>query len=222
MFNKICFKCCLIRHLLLLLLSCFSRVWLCATPETAAHQAPLSLGFSRQEHWSGLPFPSPMHESEKWKWSRSVVSDSLWPHGLQPTRLLLPWNFPGKNIGVGCHCLLPLDIWMTVNQRTQILKRLESEYFQYLPIEARETALNSSKGGRNRQTNRIIKELWVFWHKILCIIVPDFLVLLLIIVRMMVMMIRILKMMIMIIVIINEVLIIALNCNIGLKILSKT
>ena len=38
---------------------------LCATPETAAHQAPLSLGFSRQEHWSGLPFPSPMHESEK-------------------------------------------------------------------------------------------------------------------------------------------------------------
>ena len=50
---------------LLLLLSCFSRVQLCATPETAAHQAPPSLGFSRQEHWSGLPFPSPMHESEK-------------------------------------------------------------------------------------------------------------------------------------------------------------
>ena len=47
--------------LLLLLLSRFSRVRLCATPWTAAHQAPLSLGFSRQEHWSGLPFPSPMH-----------------------------------------------------------------------------------------------------------------------------------------------------------------
>ena len=39
------------------------------------------LGFSRQEHWSGLPFPSPMHESEKWKWSHSVVSDSQRPHG---------------------------------------------------------------------------------------------------------------------------------------------
>ena len=51
--------------LLLLLLSRFSRVQLCATPWTAAHQAPPSLGFSRQEHWSGLPFPSPMHESEK-------------------------------------------------------------------------------------------------------------------------------------------------------------
>ena len=42
--------------LLLLLLSDFSRVQLCATPETAVHQAPPSLGFSRQEHWSGLPF----------------------------------------------------------------------------------------------------------------------------------------------------------------------
>ena len=51
--------------LLLLLLSRFSCVRLCATPETAAHKAPPSLGFSRQEHWSGLPFPSPMHESEK-------------------------------------------------------------------------------------------------------------------------------------------------------------
>ena len=50
--------------LLLLLLSRFSRVRLCGTPETAAHQAPPSLGFSRQEHWSGLPFPSPMYESE--------------------------------------------------------------------------------------------------------------------------------------------------------------
>ena len=46
--------------LLLLLLSRFSRVQLCATPESAAHQAPPSLGFSRQEHWSGLPFPSPL------------------------------------------------------------------------------------------------------------------------------------------------------------------
>ena len=51
--------------LLLLQLSHFSRVRLCATPQTAAHQPPPSLGFSRQEHWSGLPFPSPMHESEK-------------------------------------------------------------------------------------------------------------------------------------------------------------
>ena len=72
-------------------------------PETAAHQAPPSLGFSRQEHWSGFPFPSPMHEREKWKWSCSVMSNSSRPHGLQPTRLLRPWDFPGKSTGVGCH-----------------------------------------------------------------------------------------------------------------------
>ena len=92
----------------LLLLSRFSHVWLCATPETAAHQAPPSLEFSRQKHWNGLPFPSPMHENEKWKWSRSVMSNSSWPHGLQPTRLLRPWDFPGKSTGVGCHCLLQI------------------------------------------------------------------------------------------------------------------
>ena len=85
------------KGLLLLLLSHFSRVRFCVTP---------SLGFSRQKHWSGLPFPSPMHKSEKWKWSRSVLSDSSQPHGLQPTRLLRPWDFPGKSTGVGCHCLL--------------------------------------------------------------------------------------------------------------------
>ena len=39
----------------------FSRVWLCATLWTAAHQAPLSTGFSRQDYWSGLPFPSPIN-----------------------------------------------------------------------------------------------------------------------------------------------------------------
>ena len=79
------------------MLSHCNCVRLCATP---------SLGFSRQEHWSGLPFPSPMHKSGKWKWSHSVMSDSSRPHGLQPTRLLYPWDFPGKSTGVGCHCLL--------------------------------------------------------------------------------------------------------------------
>ena len=47
------------------LLSHFSHVRLCVIPYTASHQPPPSLGFSRQEHWSGLPIPSPMHESEK-------------------------------------------------------------------------------------------------------------------------------------------------------------
>ena len=39
--------------------------------------------------------------------SCSVLSNSLQPHGLQPTRLLQPWDFPSKSTGAGCHCLLP-------------------------------------------------------------------------------------------------------------------
>ena len=41
-----------------------------------------------------------------WKWSCSVVSDSLRPHGLYPTRFHRQWDFPGTNTGVGCHFLL--------------------------------------------------------------------------------------------------------------------
>ena len=64
--------------MVLLLLSHFSHVWLCATPEMAAHQAPLSLGFSRQEHWSGLPFPSPICACMLSCFSRVQVCVTLW------------------------------------------------------------------------------------------------------------------------------------------------
>ena len=48
----------------------------------------------------------------------SVVFDSLGPHGLYPTRLLSPWNFPGKNMGVGSHSLLQriLLTWISNHQ----------------------------------------------------------------------------------------------------------
>ena len=42
--------------------------------------------------------------------SHSIMSNSLWPRGLQPTRLLYPWSFPGKNTGVGCHSLLQVGL----------------------------------------------------------------------------------------------------------------
>ena len=63
---------------LLLLLRRISRVRLCATPQTAAHQAPLSLGFSRQEPWSGLPLPSPMHACMLSHFSRVQLCATLW------------------------------------------------------------------------------------------------------------------------------------------------
>ena len=71
------------------------------TEWTVAHQAPLSMGFPRQEYWSGLSFPSLLLLL-----SRSVVSDSVQPRRRQPTRLHCPWDSPGKNTGVGCHFLL--------------------------------------------------------------------------------------------------------------------
>ena len=64
-------------HMLLLLLSCFSCVQLCATLWTAAHQAPLSTGFSRQEYWCGLPFPSLLNI-----WVDSIKLGT--GHGLRP------------------------------------------------------------------------------------------------------------------------------------------
>ena len=44
-----------------------NRVWLSATPWTAAHQAPPSMWFSRQDYWSGVPLPSPLHSLEQLK-----------------------------------------------------------------------------------------------------------------------------------------------------------
>ena len=65
--------------MLLLLLSRFSHVRLCVIPWIAAHQAPLSMGLSRQEYWSGLPFPSPgdLPDPEIERRSPALQADSL-------------------------------------------------------------------------------------------------------------------------------------------------
>ena len=100
------------------------------SPWTVACQVPLSMGFSRQEYWSGLPCPPPgdLPNPETkptdvtcpvladvffptsatccCRQVASVVSDSVRPHRRQPTRLPRPWDSPGKNTGVGCHVLL--------------------------------------------------------------------------------------------------------------------
>jgi len=112
----------------------FSHVQFCATPWSAARQAPLSMGFSRQEYWSGLPcllqgiFPTQgsnlflLHlpvlagrfftTRATWEAHLSMlllllshVSDSVRPHRHQPTTLPRPWDSPGENTGVGCHFL---------------------------------------------------------------------------------------------------------------------
>ena len=55
---------------------------------------------ARTLEWVAISF------SNAWDWSRSIVSNSSWSHGPQPTRLLRPWDVPDKSTGVGCHCLL--------------------------------------------------------------------------------------------------------------------
>ena len=82
-----------IQLLLLLLLSHFSRVQLCATPEKAAHQAPPSLRFSRQEHWSGLPFPSPMLK---------VKSESEVAQSCSTPSDLMDCSLPGSSVHGTC------------------------------------------------------------------------------------------------------------------------
>ena len=63
--------------------------------------------------------------------SRSVVSDSLQPHGLQPTRLPCPWDSPGKNTAVGCHFLLQ-GIFLTQGSDLHLLCLLNCRQILYL------------------------------------------------------------------------------------------
>ena len=112
-----------------------SCIRLFATPWTAAYQAPPSLGFSRQEYWSGdiglacpmchslflcfvYIYPSiypsvclSLHPSlHVCRLSHSVVSSSLLPHGLQPARLLCPRGFSGQEYRSGLLCPPPGDL----------------------------------------------------------------------------------------------------------------
>ena len=66
----------------------------------------------------------------------SVVSDSLWPHRLQPVRLLCPWSFPGKNTRVGCHFLLQ-GIFPTERPNLHLLRLLHWQAGS-LPLSHRE------------------------------------------------------------------------------------
>ena len=67
----------------------FQSCWLCATPWTVAHQAPLSMGFSRQEYWGGLPFPSSSKYIKEYikQWHKNSHSLAFGTSFLSPTLL---------------------------------------------------------------------------------------------------------------------------------------
>ena len=109
------------------------------TPWTVACQAPPSMGFSRQEYWSGLPFPSPGDLPDTGIKPESPVDSLPLPHlgstllllshfshvwlcatpKTKPTRLRRLWDSPGKNTGVGCHFLLQC---MKVKSESEVIQ----------------------------------------------------------------------------------------------------
>ena len=78
-----------------------------ATPWTGAHKVPLSMGFPRQEYWSGLPFPSPRGIPDPGIEPRSptLQADTL---PSEPSEK--PWSSPGQNTGVGSFIPSPEDL----------------------------------------------------------------------------------------------------------------
>ena len=115
--------------LLLLLLSRFSRVRLCATPQMAAHQAPLSLGFSRQEHWSGLPFPSPMHACMLGHFSRVQLCATPWTAAHQAP---LSTGFSRQELWSGLPFLLLYVMYLNILKYTLFKKHSDVIYIMPL------------------------------------------------------------------------------------------
>ena len=79
---------------------------------------------ARTLEWVAISFSNAL------KWSRSVLSNSWRPHVLQPTRLLHPWDFPGKSTGVGCQCLL-LKFSMERNKSKSCMQQLSPNAFMF-------------------------------------------------------------------------------------------
>ena len=97
----------------------------CSSPGSSIH----GIFQARTREWVAIS------SSNAWKWkgSRSVMSDSLWPHRLQPARLLCPWDSPGKNTGVGCHFLLQCMKVKSESEITQLCPTLSDPMDCSLP-----------------------------------------------------------------------------------------
>ena len=98
------------------MLSCFSHIQLCANLQNAACQAPLSMGFSRWEYWSGLPRPPPGDLPDPGIESVSVTSNLNWQAGYLP---LVPPGKPCKQRNTSYFIKVPLTtIWCEPNLET--------------------------------------------------------------------------------------------------------
>ena len=109
---------------------------LCATPCDPIDGSPPcspvpGILQARTLEWVAIFFSNAW--SEKWKCSRSVMSNSSRSHGLQPTRLLCPWDFPGKSTGVGCHCLLQFNYILQFKLGNKNTKKIRNKECWLLP-----------------------------------------------------------------------------------------
>ena len=97
------------------LVELLSRVWLFATLRTVAHQAPPSMGFSRQEYWSGLPFPSPGESSQPRDWTRvSHIVDRCFTVWATREVLKMPYTITRRKWRSFRQALFPLFLLLTV------------------------------------------------------------------------------------------------------------
>ena len=113
---------------MLLLLSHFSRVQLCTTHRQQPTRLPPSLGFSRQEHWSGLPFPSPMHESESKVTQSCPIFSNPWTTAYQaPPSMEFSRQ---ESTGVGCHCLLLIFMYLCDNTADVFLPNMTERFMR--------------------------------------------------------------------------------------------
>ena len=131
--------------MLLLLLSRFSRVRLCATPETAAHQAPPFLGFSRQEHWNGLPFPSPMHERKSESEDAQSCSTLRDPMDCSPPGSSAHGIFQARVLEWGAIAFSRSEIHENKIQQRKETKQSSSNQFLYIVHMYSELILDFSK-----------------------------------------------------------------------------
>ena len=108
-----------------------SRVWLFATPWTVAYQVPLSMGFSRQEYWSGLPFPSPGDLSNPGIGPGSLRTPAL-AGGFFTTRA--SWEAPESESEVAESLRLFATPWTVAYQVPPSMGFSRQEYWSGLPF----------------------------------------------------------------------------------------
>ena len=102
---------------------------------------------------SAVYFPSSKLSWVMWSESHSVLSSAFWPHGLEPARLLCPWNSPGKNPGVGCHALLQ-GIFPTHGLSPHLLGLLHWQVGSLLVVPQRVRRNRATKQTRPEKSDR--------------------------------------------------------------------